>query len=336
MDGKIKKTTKRDLEELEKLKLQFVEIKKGNNSARVENKQKAIDRFKFRANIFNDSEKVEYIRELIENAFHAKSDIVQDINVAEVQYQSILKIDKENPEANYRYAFIKYQKKCWIEAINYFQKAQEIHRRGVLNFPLTEDQYIKSKLFIGYCAAQLAKEAIKEAATLEEGILNMEVKGISIEDLLDNLKDTISRTSISIITKDSQTGISQEEYEEILFSLDNHQLLLSFIGDTPFIKKGYSEKIELGGKLSNTLKRLLLNSKNDLPLTLQELNEWVEGEEGEDNLKWDNYRSRVRLLNEALVKIGYNKNQIYAIRGKQRYAIKHLDFIIALGEEHHI
>ena len=186
MDGKIKKTTKRDLEELEKLKLQMIEVRKGNNSARVKNKQKEIDRFKFRANIFNDSEKVEYIKGLMEIAFHAKSDIVQDINVAEVQYKSILKIDKENPEANYRYAFIKYQKRCWIEAINYFQKAQEIHRKGVLNFPLTEDQYIKSKLFIGYCAAQLAKEAIKEAATLEEGILNMEVKGISIEDLLPN------------------------------------------------------------------------------------------------------------------------------------------------------
>lgn len=336
MDIKIKRPTKRDLEGLEKLKLQLVEARKGNNIVRVENKQKAIDRLKFKANIFNDNEKVEYIRGLMENAFHVKSDIVQDINVAEVQYKSILKIDKKNPEANYRYAFIKYQKRCWIEAINYFQKAQEIHRRGVLNFPLTEDQYIKSKLFIGYCAAQLAKEAIKEAATLKDGILNMEVKGISIEDLLDNLKDAISRTNVHILTKDSQTGISQEEYEEILFSLDNHQLLLSFIGDTPFIKKGSSENIALGGKLSNTLKRLLLNSKKGLPLTLQELNEWVEGEDGEEDLKWDNYRNRVRLLNEALVKIGYKENQIYAIRGKQRYEIKHLDFIIALGEEHHI
>lgn len=331
-----RKPSKRDLESLERLELQLAEDRKGNNSVRVENTKKKINKLKYEANIFNEDEKVEYIGYLMENAFLAKSDIIQDRNVAENQYLNIIKMDKENPEAYYRHAFLQYKKKEWLKAINDFHHAREIHKRGESNFPLTEDQYIKAKLFIGYCAAQLAREAIKEAAEFEHGVLIMEVEGISIEDLLDNLKDEINKTNIIVVTKDTKNGISQEDYEKMLASLAEDQLLLSFLGDTPFIKKGNREQLELGGKLSNTLKKLLLNSIEDLPLTLHELNAYVEGEEGENDINWDNFRSRVRFLNEALVKSGYNENQIYAIRGKQRYRIKQLDFIIVLGEEHHI
>lgn len=331
-----RKPSKRDLELLERLELQLEEDRKGNNNIRVENTERRIDKLKYEVNIFNEEEKFKYIGELMENAFHAKSNIVQDRNVAENQYLTIIKMDKENPEAYYRHAFLQYKKMEWLKAINDFQHAREIHKRGESNFPLTEDQYIKAKLFIGYCAAQLARETIKEAAEFEPGVLNMEVEGISIEDLLDNLKDEINKTNIIVVTKDAQNGFSQEEYEEILDSLTENQLLLSFLADTPFIKKGNREQLELGGKLSNTLKRLLLNSIEDLPLTLHELNEYMEGEDGEGDINWVNYRKRARLLNEAFAKIGYDENLIYAIRGEERYKIKQIDFIIALGEEHHV
>lgn len=332
----IRRPIKRDFEILEKLELQLVEARKGNNSVHVENKQKEINKLKYEANIFNEEEKFEYIRELMENAFHAKSDIVQDRDVAEKQYHNILKIDKENPEAYYRHAFLKYEKKEWLKAINDFQNAREIHKKGKFKFPLSDDQYIKAKLFIGYCAAQLARETIKEADDFERDILNMEVKGISIEELLENIKEEISKTNIIVVTKDAQNGISQEEYEEMFVSLREDQLLLSFLADTPFIKKGKGKQLELSGKLSNILKRLLLNSKEDLPLTLHELNEYMEGEDGVPDLKWDNYRGKVKLLNKALIESGFFENLIYAIRGKERYRIKQIDFIIALGEEHHI
>lgn len=332
----IKRPIKRDFESLERLEIQLIEDRKTNNLVRIENTKKKINKLKYEANILNEDEKVEYIGYLMENAFLAKSDIVQDRDVAEKQYNYILKYDKQNPEAYYRHAFLKYKKNSWIEAINDFHHAREMHKRGESNFPLTEAQYIKAKLFIGYCAAQLAREAIKEAVEFEHSVLNMEVEGISIEDLLDSLRDEINKTNIIVVTKDAENGISQKEYEEMVSSLAEDQLLLSFLADTPFIKKGKGKQLEISGKLGNILKRLLLNSKEDLPLTLNELKEYVEGEDAEPNLNWDNYRGKVKLLNKALIESGFFDNLIYAIRGKERYRIKQIDFIIVLGEEHHV
>ena len=106
MDLKLKRPMNRDLEMLEKLNHQLEEARKINNNARAENKQKENKKLKYEANIFNEDEMIEYIGELMENAFHAKTDIYQDRQSAEVAYKTILWLDRHNPEAAYRYGFL--------------------------------------------------------------------------------------------------------------------------------------------------------------------------------------------------------------------------------------
>ena len=210
------RSTQRDLEKLEQLELQLMEEMKNEiNIGRVSNVEEEINRLKYTSDIFNEKEKTSYIKELMSHAFHIKSDVYQDRNIAETQYKNILKLDRDNPEAAYRYAFLQYDKNKWLMAITHFQNAiqAQTYPRGNINFPLSEDQIIKAKLYIGYCAAQIAKEALNEANRLNKESLALPVEGISIEKLLDNLKAELNKTEFMMITNNGERGISKDEYE---------------------------------------------------------------------------------------------------------------------------
>ena len=207
------RSTQRDLEKLEQLELQLMEEKKNEiNIGRVSNVEESINKLKYTLDIFNEKEKTSYIKELMSHAFHVKTDVYQDRNIAEKQYKKILKLNKDNPEAAYRFAFLQYDKSKWLMAINYFEHAIEIKDvQGKIKFPLSEDQVIKEKLYIGYCAAQIAKETLNEANRLNKESLALPVEGISIEKLLNKLKEEINKTEYIMITKDGQKGISKED-----------------------------------------------------------------------------------------------------------------------------
>ena len=240
---------------------------------RIGNVEEKINRLKYTSDIFNEQEKTSYIKELMSHAFHVKSDVYQDRNIAETQYKNILELDRENPEASYRYAFLQYDKNNWLIAITHFQDAiqAQTYPRGNINFPLSEDQIIKAKLYIGYCAAQIAKEALNEANRLNKESLALPVEGISIEKLLDNLKAELNKTEFMMITNNGERGISKDEYERLLDNLEGEQLILSFVEDRPFIQRGEDAGNPLTGTLSDLLKQLLIMSKKNLPLSLNDL-----------------------------------------------------------------
>ena len=321
--------TKREIELLEQLELRLTEEKKGeNNIGRISSVEEKINKLKYTSDIFNEKEKISYIKEMMSNAFHMKSDVYQDRHIAETQYKNILEIDRENPEAFYRYAYLQYDKRNWLEAIIYFQnaiKAQTNPQRNI-NFPLSEDQIIKAQLYIGYCAAQLAKDTLNEANTLNKESLALPVEGISIEQLLNNLKAEINKTEFMMITNNEERGISKVEYERLLDNLDGEQLVLSFVEDRPFIQRGEDAENPLTGTLSDLLKRLLIMSKKDLALSLNDLDEL--------GLKWNTYSQRVVRLNAALHESGYARTLIKAIPGRERYKIDLLDFYIVAREDH--
>ena len=136
---------------------------------------------------------------------------------------------------------------------------------------MSEDQIIKAKLYIGYCAAQIAKEALNEANTLNKESLALPVEGISIEKLLDNLKAELNKTEFMMITKDKEKGISREEYDNLIDNLEEEQLILSFVDAKPFIQKGEDSVVPISGTLSILLKELLLRSKRNLFLSQEEM-----------------------------------------------------------------
>ena len=292
-----------------------------------------INRLKYTSNIFNEKEKTSYIKEMMSHAFHIKSDVYQDRYIAETQYKKILEIDRENPEAAYRYAFLQYDKNNWLIAITYFQdaiKAQANPRRNI-NFPLSEDQIIKAKLYIGYCAAQIAKEALNEANTLNKESLALPVEGISIEKLLENLKSELNKTEFMMITKEKEKGISREEYYDLIDNLEEEQLVLSFVDAEPFIQKGEDSVVTMSGTFSILLKELLLKSKRNLFLSQEGMLGINEAE-----IKENSYSQQVSRLNAELRKCGYAKTLITKKRNDPGYKIEPLDFYIIAREDHHL
>ena len=328
------RSTQRDLEKLEQLELQLMEEMKNEiNIGRVSNVEEKINRLKYTFDIFNEKEKTSYIKELMSHAFHIKSDVYQDRNIAETQYKNILKLDRDNPEAAYRYAFLQYDKNKWLMAITHFQNAikSQTYPRGNINFPLSEDQIIKAKLYIGYCAAQIAKEALNEANRLNKESLALPVEGISIEKLLDNLKAELNKTEFMMITKEKEKGISKEEYYDLIDNLEEEQLVLSFVDAEPFIQKGEDRVVTMSGTFSILLKELLLRSKRDLFLSQEEMLGINEAE-----IKENSYSQQVSRLNAELRKCGYAKTLITKKRNDPGYKIESLDFYIIAREDHHL
>ncbi|WP_155966724.1 hypothetical protein [Paenisporosarcina sp. TG-14] len=71
-------------------------------------------RLKVKLNMVSDEEKVGFIEELMENALYAKTGEYRDSNAATYVYKNILQIDRDNPEAHYRYAYLEYDNRQWL------------------------------------------------------------------------------------------------------------------------------------------------------------------------------------------------------------------------------
>ncbi|WP_019413132.1 tetratricopeptide repeat protein [Paenisporosarcina sp. TG20] len=147
---------------------------------------------KIKLDTASDKEKDDYIGEIMETALYAKTGKSRNPQAALDTYSQIIQLDRENPDAYYRYAFLHYSNRHWLKAIDYFQRALDNQSRDKSNLPLAQDQVIKARLFIGYCAAQIAKKALQEANELDTGIFDLPAEGISIQDL-SNCHDTLSR-----------------------------------------------------------------------------------------------------------------------------------------------
>ena len=187
---------------------------------------------------------------------------------------------------------------------------------------------IKARLYVGFCAAKLAKEALNEANNIEEESLQLPVEGIPIETLLNNLKAEINKTEYTMVTKDRQRGISKEEYTDLLDNLEGEQLVLSFVGDRPIIQKGDDAENPITGTLSSLLKQLLMKSKENQPLSIIDLDEM--------GIKENTYAQRIVRLNNALKESGFIEPIIKKTLNKVSYQIAPLDFYIIAREDYHL
>jgi len=315
---------------MSEMELQLMEMKDTKDSVARHKKaqvRKNLMKLKISFDMVGSEEKAAYIGELMEYAFYEKTGEYRNATAATDAYKSILQLDHQNPEAHYRYAYLHYAKRSWLKAIEHFQQALKVPKKDESNFPLAEDQVIKAKLFIGYCAAQIAKESLKEANALNHEAFNLVYEGISIEDLSNQLKQQLQKTEFTLITPKGTQGVSSKEYIEVLDALGKEQLLISFVEDQPFIQLGDDAKNTISPWDGVILKRLLMKSVNDLPVTLAELNGFLPEIETVKELTWANYRQQVRRINQRLKESGFAENPIVADAGMQRYRIHIQEFL---------
>ncbi|MHA6260029.1 tetratricopeptide repeat protein [Sporosarcina sp. CAU 1771] len=127
-------------EEKQKTPLEF--------TARIADLSRKMVRIKKVMGILTQEEQDQLVRSMMAYAFHMKTGEHKDRYAAKTTFEQILKIDPKNAEANYRYAFLYYEDRDWIQAINHFNKALQDEDSA---FPLWDDQLIKAHLFICYC-----------------------------------------------------------------------------------------------------------------------------------------------------------------------------------------
>jgi len=290
---------------------------------------------KIKLNLVSDEVKDDHIGELMETALYMKGNS-RNPRAALDAYSQIIQLDRVNSEAHYRYAFLHYTNRQWLKAIQYFQKALDNQRRDESNFPLAQDQVIKARLFIGYCAAQISKEALQEAKELDTGIFDLPAEGISIQDLSNQLRTTLENTEFILVTPSGKEGISRSTYDKLLAKLDNEALLLSFVDAEPFIQRGDDPRNPITLWDSILLKRLLLKSVRNLPLSVVELNGFIEETGTISEVSWDSFRQKVRRLNNRLRESGFSENLIVADAGFQRYRINSKKFYIVAREDQHL
>ncbi len=324
---------------MSEMELQLMEMKDKKNIVTRQEKSRVrrnLMKLKIRFDMVSNEEKDAYIEELMEYAFYEKTGKYRDSTAASNAYEYILHLDHQNPEAHYRYAYLHYSKRDWLKAIEHFQRALNVPKKQDSNFPLAEDQVIKAKLFIGYCAAQIAKDSLREANALNQEAFNLAYEGISIEELSNQLKQQLEKTEFTLITSRGTQGISPKKYIELLDKLDKEQLLISFVEDQPFIQLGDDAKNTVSPWDGVILKRLLVKSMNNLPVTLAELNGFIPEIETIKELTWDNYRQQVRRINQSLKECGFTENPIVADAGMQRYRIHIQDFCIVAREDQYL
>lgn len=297
--------------------------------------QNELMNLKIKLNLVTDGEKDDHIGELMETALYTKGNS-RDPQSALYAYRQIIQLERDNPEAHYRYAFLHYKNRQWVKAIQYFQKALDNQRRDDSNFPLAQDQVIKARLFIGYCAAQISKEALQDAKELDTGIFDLPAEGISIQDLSNQLRTTLENTEFILVTPSGKEGISRSTYVKLLAKLDNEALLLSFVDAEPFIQRGDDPRNPITVLESILLKRLLLKSKRSSALSVVELNGFMEETGTINEVSWSTFRRQISRLNNRLRESGFSENLIVVDAGLQRYRINSKEFYIVAREDQHL
>ncbi|MCZ2259871.1 hypothetical protein [Sporosarcina sp. G11-34] len=187
-------------------------------TARIADLSRQKIRLKKSLDILTQEEQDKLIRSMMDYAFHMKTGTNKDRYAVKNTFGQVLKINPRNAEANYRYAFLHYEDRNWIKAINYFDKA--LHDDDSA-FPLWDDQLIKAHLFIVYCSIELAKASMKVADGLSEESNVGSSSGISVEALSMKLQEKLAGTEFVLLSNEDRRMISKNEYEEFT---NNHRL----------------------------------------------------------------------------------------------------------------
>jgi len=294
-------------------------------TARIADLSRQMIRLKKVMGILTEEEQDQLVRSMMHYAFHMKTGEFKDRSAAKSTFEQVLKIDSRNAEANYRYAFLHYEDRNWIKAINYFDKA--LHDDDSA-FPLWDDQLIKAHLFIGYCSIELAKESMKVADSLSEVSEVASTKGISVEDLSMKFQEELAGTEFVLHSNEDRLMISKKEYEAFTLNLDFDGLLLDFTKNSPFIQSK-DKSCELTIYNAVLLKQLLLKSTKNASLTILDIDGYQEESVANANeVTWDNYRRKISRINQKLKQIGFPDRFIQHVPNEKSYRFPQINYYI--------
>lgn len=273
--------------------------------------------------IDNPDKRYECIGVMLEHAYYMKTDL-KDRAVAKRTFADILKVDRSNAEANYRYAFLYYEDRDWIKAIEFF-RASLVDKSS--DFPLADDQVVKANLFISYCATMLVRESMRAADSLMNDEL-LETEGISIDELSENVKMLLDEKEYRLISNEGVSFISKKRYEELENNLKPGEVWLDITAEQPYVENGCYSKV-LSRQNASLLIRLLVKSGNKEALSLLEITGYQEELIADSlDISWDSYRQKIRRLNQKLEEIGLPSPFIKHVAGTQSYHIESCPFFI--------
>ncbi|WP_262176606.1 tetratricopeptide repeat protein [Saccharococcus sp. Marseille-Q5394] len=264
---------------------------------------------------------------MMEQAYYMKTE-QKDRHVAKLTFEQILRLDPHNPEANYRYAFLHYEDGEWVKAIRFFKAAIQDNSS---DFPLAKDQIVKANLFISYCAMMLVKESMRTVEDLKSD-KKLDTEGVSIDELTANVKTLLAQTEYRLVSNEGEEFISKVRYEELESNVESGAIWLDMTLDQPYVKSGYQSK-EISRLNGILLKRLLLKSAKQETLALAEISGYQEEFVAESHdVSWENYRQKIRRLNQRLSDVGLPVQFIQHVTGTQSYKIEPCKFSIIENE----
>ncbi|MEK3934325.1 hypothetical protein MKY41_03320 [Sporosarcina sp. FSL W7-1349] len=265
----------------------------------------------------------ECIGVMMEHAYYMKTE-QKDRHVAKRTFEQILQLDRHNPEANYRYAFLHYEDEEWVAAIRYF-KASLFDNSS--DFPLAQDQIVKANLFISYCAMMLTKESMRAAEGLKTDDL-LVTEGVSIDELSSRVKTLLAQSEYRLLSSKGEKFISKERYEKLEADVELGALWLDMTSEPPSVKSGDRCR-EISRQNGILLKKLLLKSAQGEALSLAEITGYQEEAIADSHdVSWGSYRKKIQRINEKLCEIGFLEQLIKVIPGTQSYKVKACEFAI--------
>ncbi|MHA6260024.1 tetratricopeptide repeat protein [Sporosarcina sp. CAU 1771] len=294
-------------------------------TARIADLSRKMIRLKKVMGILTEEEQDQLVRSMMAYAFHMKTGEHKDRYAAKNTFEQILKIDPRNAEANYRYAFLYYEDRDWIQAINHFNKALGDDDSA---FPLWDDQLIKAHLFIGYCSIELAKASMQVADELSEASEVETSTGISVEDLSVKLQEKLAGAEFVLYSNEDRRMISKSEREAITQNFDFEGLVLDFTGNKTFIQRK-DKSCDISIFLAVLLKQLLLKSSVNEALSLTDIDGYQEESVANSNeVTWDNYRTKISRINKLLAQIGFPERFIQHVLNTNSYTFPNIKFYI--------
>ncbi|MGJ9384329.1 tetratricopeptide repeat protein [Salipaludibacillus sp. CF4.18] len=256
----------------------------------------------------NDMKYTEYVKsklltDLIKFGTYMKMSYQKNDIDAYTALKRALSLDRKNPVVNYRLGFIAYKRRDYHDASGFFQSAIDAHSdKNTKTWLLNSQQVYHAHLYLVNSALFIAKqtnERLKKLPEIEYRVLDS-YDTSPFYDVINENETYLTNHAFMMRTNEETRYCSKENCDDFYEEgyVENHMILyfsdrsesLSFNGTKEVVLTDFAD----------LLKKFLLHSSSDNPLSLEEIFEVYGISQTEKNT----YIQRIRRLRRRLTELG--------------------------------
>ncbi|MGM0901588.1 MAG: tetratricopeptide repeat protein [Bacillota bacterium] len=274
---------------------------------------------------------------LVRYGTYLKTQYQKDDTAAERNLRMAMSYQKDLPVAYYRLGFLSYKQEKYVQAIDYFQKANFYQKQSKeQEYCLNQQQLYNAHVYLTNSYLYLAEKASKtlkkwETDELVERIPSYERS--SLYELINQNEIYLTSHAFTVITPDGKRYCSEEECEQMTVENRLPERFILYFSDRKHTLFFNGKEVDLSMNHAEILRSLFLHTSEQNPATKYRFARIFDTRREDGEIESNTYTQTIRRIREKIARLEtlppvilntrFRGQTAYYFNGKIPYAVIH-------------